>query len=121
MQRESERGHSADPAEVPYPNLHDRAGTDGEHCDQCNLTLMEHHMKELGDAGISLRWMIMEPENANCSYLMVSIPEVKMDRDMTLAYFNNETARIVIEKMRSGRCRSLVSKWLSREWKVRAE
>ena len=24
--------------------------------------LMEHHMKELGDAGISLRWMIMEPE-----------------------------------------------------------
>ena len=23
--------------------------------------------------------------------------EVKMDRDMTLAYFNNETARIVIE------------------------
>ena len=25
----------ADPAEVPYPNLHDRAGTDGEHCDQC--------------------------------------------------------------------------------------
>ena len=36
--------------------------------------------------------------NANCSYLMrFPFQEVKMDRDMTLAYFNNETARIVIE------------------------
>lgn len=36
--------------------------------------------------------------SANCSYLMrFPFQEVKMDRDMTLAYFNNETARIVIE------------------------
>lgn len=60
--------------------------------------LMEHHMKELGDAGISFAMDDYGTGNANCSYLMrFPFREVKMDRDMTLAYFNNETARIVIE------------------------
>ena len=60
--------------------------------------LMEHHMKELGDAGISFAMDDYGTGNANCSYLMrFPFQEVKMDRDMTLAYFNNETARIVIE------------------------
>ena len=60
--------------------------------------LMEHHMKELGDAGISFAMDDYGTGSANCSYLMrFPFQEVKMDRDMTLAYFNNETARIVIE------------------------
>ena len=59
--------------------------------------LMEHHMKELGDAGISFAMDDYGTGNANCSYLMrFPFREVKLDRDMTLAYFNNETARIVI-------------------------
>lgn len=59
---------------------------------------MEHHMKELGDAGISFAMDDYGTGSANCSYLMrFPFQEVKMDRDMTLAYFNNETARIVIE------------------------
>ena len=58
---------------------------------------MEHHMKELGDAGISFAMDDYGTGNANCSYLMrFPFREVKLDRDMTLAYFNNETARIVI-------------------------
>ena len=62
MQRESERGNSADPAEVPYPNLHDRAGTDGEHCDQCTGAYGTSY-ERIGRCGdLFLRWMIMEPE-----------------------------------------------------------
>lgn len=42
--------------------------------------------------------VIMEPEMQTALNLMrFPFREVKMDRDMTLAYFNNETARIVIE------------------------
>ena len=59
--------------------------------------LMEHHMKELGNAGISFAMDDYGTGNANCSYL-VRFPfrEVKIDREMTWAYFNNETARVVI-------------------------
>lgn len=59
--------------------------------------LMEHHMKELGNAGISFAMDDYGTGNANCSYL-VRFPfrEVKIDKEMTWAYFNNETARIVI-------------------------
>ena len=59
--------------------------------------LMEHHMKELGNAGISFALDDYGTGNSNCSYL-VHFPfrEVKIDKEMTWAYFNNETARIVI-------------------------
>jgi len=89
---ESERGNSADPAEVPYPTsmivleLTESTAINAP-------ALMEHHMKELGDAGISFAMDDYGTGSANCSYLMrFPFQEVKMDRDMTLAYFNNETA-----------------------------
>ena len=61
-------------------------------------SLMEHHMKELGDAGISFAMDDYGTGNANCSYL-VRFPfrEVKIDKEMTWAYFNNKTAKIVLE------------------------
>ena len=60
--------------------------------------LMEHHMKELGEAGIGFAMDDYGTGNANCSYL-VRFPfrEVKIDKEMTWAYFNNETAKIVLE------------------------
>lgn len=60
--------------------------------------LMEHHIKELGEAGISFALDDYGTGNANCSYL-VQFPfrEIKIDKEMTKAYFSNKTARIVLE------------------------
>lgn len=61
-------------------------------------SLMERHMRELGNAGISFAMDDYGNGNANCSYLMrYPFREVKIDKEMTWAYFENETARIVLQ------------------------
>lgn len=60
--------------------------------------LMLRHMKELGELGITFAMDDYGSGNSNCSYL-VKFPfkEVKIDKEMTWAYFRNETAKIVLE------------------------
>lgn len=60
--------------------------------------LMLHHMKELGKLGIEFAADDYGTGNSNFSSL-VKFPfrEVKIDREMTWAYFKNETARIILE------------------------
>lgn len=60
--------------------------------------LMLRHMKELGELGITFAMDDYGSGNSNCSYL-VKFPfkEVKIDKEMTWAYFRNRTAKIVLE------------------------
>lgn len=59
--------------------------------------LMERHMTELGRAGISFAMDDYGTGHANFSYLVrYPFREVKIDKDMTWAYFANDTARIVL-------------------------
>lgn len=61
-------------------------------------SLMQRHMKELGELGIRFAVDDYGSGNSNSSYL-VKFPfkEVKIDKEMTWAYFQNDTARIILE------------------------
>ena len=60
--------------------------------------LLHQHMDELGALGIAFAVDDYGSGHSNCSYL-VKFPfkEVKIDKEMTWAYFSNETARIILE------------------------
>lgn len=61
-------------------------------------TLLQKHMKELGELGIKFAVDDYGSGNANCSYL-VKFPfeEVKIDKELTWAYFSSETAKIILQ------------------------
>lgn len=59
---------------------------------------MQKHMRELGEMGISFAMDDYGSGNSNCSYLIrFPFQEVKMDKDIVWASFENESARIVLE------------------------
>lgn len=60
--------------------------------------LMQRHMRELGKLGMAFAIDDYGSGNSNCSYL-IQFPfrEVKIDKDITTAYFESSTARIVLE------------------------
>lgn len=59
---------------------------------------MQKHMRELGDMGVSFAMDDYGTGNSNCSYLIqFPFQEIKFDKEMVWAYFENETARVVLE------------------------
>lgn len=59
---------------------------------------MKMHMEQLGKKGVSFAMDDYGSGNANCSYLIqFPFQEIKIDREMTWAYFENKTARMVLE------------------------
>lgn len=59
---------------------------------------MRKHMRELGKMGVSFAMDDYGSGNSNCSYLIqFPFQEVKIDKEITWAYFENKTARIVLE------------------------
>lgn len=60
--------------------------------------LMKKHMEKLGQMGISFAMDDYGSGNSNCTYL-VQFPfqEVKVDKKFTWAYFEQESARIVLQ------------------------
>lgn len=60
--------------------------------------LMQRHMRELGKSGISFALDDYGSGNANCSYLIrFPFQEIKIDKEMVWAYFENKSARIVLQ------------------------
>lgn len=60
--------------------------------------LMQRHMKELGELGITFAGDDYGSGNSNYSYLIrMPFKEIKIDKEMTWEYFKNETARIILE------------------------
>lgn len=59
---------------------------------------LKMHMDELGKHGITFAMDDYGSGNSNCSYL-IQFPfrEVKIDKDIVGAYFENETAKVVLE------------------------
>jgi EAL domain-containing protein (putative c-di-GMP-specific phosphodiesterase class I) len=56
------------------------------------------HMDELGKQGVSFAMDDYGSGNSNCSYLIrFPFQEVKIDKEIVWAYFNSETAKIVLE------------------------
>lgn len=59
---------------------------------------LKKHMKELGELGINFAMDDYGSGNSNCSYLIqFPFKEVKIDKEIVTAYFNNETAKVVLE------------------------
>lgn len=59
---------------------------------------MKKHMRELGKMGVTFAMDDYGTGNSNCSYLIqFPFQEVKIDKEMAWAYFENKTARIVLE------------------------
>ena len=59
---------------------------------------MKKHMKELGELGITFAMDDYGSGNSNCSYLIqFPFKEVKIDKEIVCAYFNNDTAKVVLE------------------------
>ncbi len=59
---------------------------------------MEHYMRELEELGISFDLDDYGSGNANCLYLSrFPFQKVKIDKEMVWAYFENPTARIVLQ------------------------
>lgn len=60
--------------------------------------LMLWHMQEFGKIGMGFAMDDYGSGNSNCSYLIrFPFREIKIDKDMTWSYFENPTAKIVIE------------------------
>ena len=60
--------------------------------------LMLWHMQEFGKIGMGFAMDDYGNGNSNCSYLIrFPFREIKIDKDMTWSYFENPTAKIVIE------------------------
>lgn len=59
---------------------------------------MKRHMNELGKLGITFAMDDYGSGNSNCSYL-IQFPfgEVKIDKEIVGAYFENDTAKVVLE------------------------
>lgn len=59
---------------------------------------MKNHMEELGELGVSFAMDDYGSGNSNCSYLIrFPFQEVKIDKDIVWASFENETAKLVFE------------------------
>ena len=60
--------------------------------------LMQKHMWELGKAGIHFALDDYGSGNANCSYLIrFPFREIKIDKEIVWAYFEDKSARIVLQ------------------------
>lgn len=59
---------------------------------------MQQHMKKLGEMGVAFAMDDYGSGNSNCSYLIrFPFQEVKIDKDIVCASFENETAKLVFE------------------------
>lgn len=59
---------------------------------------MKRHMQELGKMGVSFAMDDYGNGNSNCSYLIqFPFQEIKIDKEITWAYFENKTARTVLK------------------------
>lgn len=59
---------------------------------------MQYHMKELGGMGITFAMDDYGSGNSNCSYLIrFPFREVKIDKEIVWAYFDNPVAQVVLE------------------------
>lgn len=59
---------------------------------------LKRHMKELGELGINFAVDDYGSGNSNFSYLIqFPFKEVKIDKEIATAYFNNDTAKVILE------------------------
>ena len=60
---------------------------------------MQIHMRELGEMGVTFAMDDYGSGNSNCSYLIrFPFQEVKIDKEIVWAYFENQTAQAVLEQ-----------------------